>query len=356
MLIARAASRVASASWARSLIPSSVPSSGTSWATTASPSARARSTSSVRYYSPVAGRWRQALDPPPQPGGVERVQAGVDLADLELVGRRVARLDDPRDPVRRRRRITRPSAPGSRSSNDTSATAAPAPRWRSSRPVDEVRLDERDVAVEDHDLGRVGGHGGQGSPDGVAGPVGALLEREGDARGNASRTAAVAGEVDHDRVPSGRRTGGVHDVGEHRAAAQRVQQLRDRRPHAGPQPAGQDDGDGPRPSRASTAAAVPGAHGGGRSSDRLARLRRPGRDGARRIPALPSGVGGSVGIWCPGSVGSVRRPCQTRQPGPGTPSRSASGAQPRNRLDLDAAAFRQGRDRRPWSAPAAGRS
>ena len=48
-------SRSASASWTRSLIPSSVPVVVDSTAVTVRPSARARATRSVRYSSPVAG-------------------------------------------------------------------------------------------------------------------------------------------------------------------------------------------------------------------------------------------------------------------------------------------------------------
>ena len=68
-------SHSARASWARSLMPVSRPSSSTSSAATSRPSSRANATRSVRYSSPVVGRRLEVADPAPQPRGVERVQA-----------------------------------------------------------------------------------------------------------------------------------------------------------------------------------------------------------------------------------------------------------------------------------------
>src|SRR5665811_351614 len=89
------------ASWTRSLTPSVCHTSSTRCALTRRPSARTIPRTSVRYFSPCAlsvPTWASLA----QDHGVERVQAGVDLGDLQLLGGGVLLLDDAGDRAVRR--------------------------------------------------------------------------------------------------------------------------------------------------------------------------------------------------------------------------------------------------------------
>ena len=95
------------------------PSSSTSSAATSRPSSRANRDEVGEVQLAGRGRRLQVADPAPEPGGVEGVQAGVDLGDLALLVGRVLVLDDPlhrpalvaHDPAEARRVDARPRRP-----------------------------------------------------------------------------------------------------------------------------------------------------------------------------------------------------------------------------------------------------
>ena len=139
------------ASSARSLMPISRPSSSTVRATTTRPSARASSISSVRYSSPVFGRGAQRPDPRPEPGRVERVQAGVDLVDRELLVGRVLDLDDA---IHGARLVADHPAEGARldrvDGDDRDGRLVEAPLLE--ELAEQRRIEQRRIADEDDDL------------------------------------------------------------------------------------------------------------------------------------------------------------------------------------------------------------
>ena len=93
----------AAASSTRVLTPSVSAGSAATWATTRSPRATRSRTASVRYSSPwtLCGSSRSSAGQ--SSVGAEDVDRGVALLDRQLLGRRVARLDDRLAPSRRRR-------------------------------------------------------------------------------------------------------------------------------------------------------------------------------------------------------------------------------------------------------------
>ena len=235
----------AAASWLRSLMPSNRPSSSKPTAATMRPSSRASRTRSVRYSSPVAADGSSVADPPAQPRGVERVQPGVDLVALELLGRGVLGLDDPLDgpelaahdaperrPGRRRRRWP------ARSRRRRRGAPRARPRGRSRSPAARRRTARGPRSPPS-------GTRGQRGPDGVAGPARLVLEGERRPARRRPRDRGDRRRVDDDRRRArgavGRGRPGVEDVGEHRPAAHRVQDLGERGPHARPEPGRQHD-------------------------------------------------------------------------------------------------------------------
>ena len=228
----------AAASCERSLMPSNRPSSSNATALTIRPSSRASRTSSVRYSSPVAADGVRRPDPAPQPGGVEGVEPGVDLVAGELVGRRVLRLDDAldrpelaadhpaelgrvgrEDAGQRDRRVVLRGAPrGPRRGRRRSR----AGRRRTGRGPRSRRPARRPAPARDR----------------VAGPARLVLEGEGR-RGRRRRRSRPRPAASRRRsaVPAGRAVGragpGVEHVGQHRPAAQRVEDLGRRRTASG---------------------------------------------------------------------------------------------------------------------------
>ncbi len=121
-------SHSARASWARSLMPVSLPSSSVSSAATSRPSSRANATRSVRYSSPEAGEGRRSP--------IRRRSHGASIAYrpalISAIWRSssVASLSSTiRSTVPPSLRTTRPRPVGSTASTDTSAIAA----WSSAR-------------------------------------------------------------------------------------------------------------------------------------------------------------------------------------------------------------------------------
>ena len=180
-----------------------------------------------------------------QAAAVERVHARVDLADLELLGRRVASAltstTVPTLPCLSR--TTRPYWPGSSSSIVAIVAAAPLSSWASTRSLIASRGDQRDVAGE-HDDGRVGVDVRAGGRDRVTGAFRLLLDGDHRRPRAAGPRAAASGcppPRPSRRPPPARR----HGPQDQRAAAERVQDLRQRGAHARSF-AGGDDDDGGR--------------------------------------------------------------------------------------------------------------
>ena len=186
-------SHSARASWERSLIPVSRPSSSTSSAATSRPSARASATRSVTYSSPdTADGWRSTIRRRSHAASTA-YKPGVDLADPALLVGGVLVLDDPLD--------------GAALVADHAAEAGRVDRVhgheRDRGVVQRSRLEQgceqrsphqRHVAVEHEDLGHVIGQhrGGRRTASPVpAAPPGARRRRS---PATASRTASVAGE------------------------------------------------------------------------------------------------------------------------------------------------------------------
>ena len=185
----------------------------------------------------VGGQAREGV---PQGGAVEGVDAGVDLADGELLGRRVAwhlglhhALHGPvlaaHDAPVARRVVELHRGDG---------------RLRIGGRVslDEVgeRLggDQRNVAVED-EHGRVAQVRGRGL-HGAAGPVGLGLDRELHAVGQVALERPLRPVDDHDLArPGGQRRG--HRPRDHGLPAEVVQDLGRARAHAGALAGGEDD-------------------------------------------------------------------------------------------------------------------
>ena len=199
----------------------------------------------------LAGRWRRRhrLDAAAQPGGIEGVQARVDLVVRELLLVGVLDLDDRLDDAE----LAAHDAPElgrvggeDRGQGDRGVVLA----TRLEEALEVGRRDERHVAGQDEDLGRVVGDGGHRRADRVAGAAGLVLEREVGPIGEDVADGLDCRGVDDDGLRGRGAVGGrglvpgVEDVGEHRPAAQRVQHLRERRLHARAESRREDHGGG----------------------------------------------------------------------------------------------------------------
>ena len=181
-----------------------------------------------------------------QARAVERVHARVDLADLELLGRRVALgldLDDAFHVAvachgRRARTGRGRRAPWSPSSPRRRSLRGPRPG-----PSSASRGDQRHVAGE-HDDRRVGVDVRTGGRDRVTRAVRLLLDGDDDALRQPVLEPPLR-VVDHHDLPGARLLRGEHGPQDQRAAADRVQDLGQRRAHARSF-AGGDDDDGGR--------------------------------------------------------------------------------------------------------------
>ena len=170
-----------------------------------------------------------------QRAAVERVDAGVDLADLQLLGRRVAGAALGLDHALHR-------AVGGPDHAAVGARVVELHRGHRRRGAGAlVRLDERGdrlageqrhVAVDHHHgAGRADQRGG--GRHGVTGAPGLLLDRDLDALGQMLGELAL-GIVDHDHPRGAGRPRGGNRPGDDRPPAQGMQDLGDCRAHAGP--------------------------------------------------------------------------------------------------------------------------
>ena len=174
----------------------------------------------------------------------ERVDAGVDLADRLLLGRRVAGRLGLHHPLDAALRVAHDAPVAARvlelhrRHRGRRAALLVGARERGDR----LGGDQRHVAVE-HEHGGVGVDLVRRRADGVAGAVGLLLDRHLDVLGQRLGERALRPVDDHD--PAGARLAGRGDRPlDHRAPAQRMQHLRHRRAHPGPLARGEDQDGG----------------------------------------------------------------------------------------------------------------
>ena len=142
-------------------------------------------------------------------------------------------------------RTTRPRSPASMASTAIRAIAASSRRRSSRSSREEPGFDERNVPVEHEHLVDVVRQGRHGRRDRVAGA--ARLGLEGVVDVVAERVADRGGRRrrDDERAAAGRRRRGIDDVGDHRPAAQLVQELRGPGLHPRPETGRQHDGGDP---------------------------------------------------------------------------------------------------------------
>ena len=169
----------------------------------------------------------------------ERVDADVDRGDLELVGARVARLDDALDG--RAGAHDAPVGVRRRDAGDRERAVDALLLTGLAHGPDGLGADRRRVARQhEHVLGAARERG-EPDLDRVARAVRGLLHRDphlGERGGH--RVGDRRGHHDDDIVGSGLERRG-HDPGEHRRAAQIVQDLGLRGAHARPEAPGHDD-------------------------------------------------------------------------------------------------------------------
>ena len=172
-------------------------------------------------------------------GGPERVDADVDLGDLELAGARVAGLDDPLDEAARpddpsvgvRRRHVRDRERAVDTRLPSCLAHGPhglgADRWR-------VAREHEDVVGAARELGEPDLHR-------VARPVRGLLHCDPDAGERRAHLLGDRRRDDHDDIVRPCLERGVHDPREHRRTAQIVQDLGLLGAHARPEAPRHDD-------------------------------------------------------------------------------------------------------------------
>ena len=112
----------------------------------------------------VGGEGRQEAA---QPGRVEHVEADVDLGDRELVGRRVARLDDARQ-VAVRRRASRAVVDGVGQHDRGDGRPRRTVDVVAAQAGQQLGAGQRHVAVQDHDVAVEVGERDHAGPHGVA--------------------------------------------------------------------------------------------------------------------------------------------------------------------------------------------
>ena len=224
-LVSTRMSHSARASCERSLIPVRRPSSSTSSAATRRPSSRANATRSRQVELAGRGRRTQVADPAAEPGRVDGVQPGVDLADLELLLGGVLLLDDPlhgpavvADDAAQAGRVDGGDRDAARSRRGPStapraATTGAPPRPAGTSPETTRTSSTSVVQVV------------QGRPERVAGAARDVLEGGVGAFGDGVPDLLGRRRVDDQRAGAGGGDRGVQHVLDHRPAAQRVQDL-----------------------------------------------------------------------------------------------------------------------------------
>ena len=211
-----------------------------SCAATLRPALRMAGSTSGRYSSPCALSESSICSAATQRAAVERVHAGVDLADLELLGRRVAGRLGLGHAQHRAVAVADDAPVGAR-------LVELHRRHRGRRAAALVRLDQglerlggeqRDVAVDDHDRRRRIEQRG-GGRHGVARALRLLLDRDLDALGQMVLEPPLR-VVDHDHPPGPGVARRLHRPRDQRSPAQRVEDLRRCGAHAGALAGGED--------------------------------------------------------------------------------------------------------------------
>ena len=228
-------------------MPSNRPSSSKATALTIRPSSRASRTRSVRYSSPVAAdgvrapirRRSQAASKAYMPALISLPASSSGVASFASTMRSTV----PNSP-----RTTRPSSAGSAAKTLASAIAASSWRRASRTASRSAPVTSGTSPDRTRTSAASAGTTASAAPTASTGPARLVLEGEGrpDRRRRRS-TAATGGEKTtigcRPRRPVGRAGPGVEDVGQHRPAAQRVEDLGDRGLHPGAEAGRQHDGD-----------------------------------------------------------------------------------------------------------------
>ena len=179
---------------------------------------------------------RQPFERRPELRRVEDVDAGVDLAERELLGRGVARLDDPREPA-----VRVPHDPavcrgvGRLEGEDGRGGSGGA--MRLDERGDRLRPQRGHVAVEDEDVAVEVAERLARAADGVAGAARLLLHGDVDAVVELARRR----RGDDDDPLHARPARGLDDPVDHPPAEQRMEVLRRRALHARADPSGHHD-------------------------------------------------------------------------------------------------------------------
>ena len=163
----------------------------------------------------------------PKPFRAEGVDAGIDLTERELFRRRVARLDDPREPAVR---VTDDAAVGTeviRLEREHRPRCARGAMGLDKR-AQQLRRESRNVAVQHEDVALLAGEGSPRRADRVACPERLLL----DGHLDAVEEGGCVGRRHHDDAVGTARARGADDPVDHPPAEERMEVLRRRALHA----------------------------------------------------------------------------------------------------------------------------
>ena len=222
----RWASRVTRARSTRSLTPSARSGSGSGYAWTDLPSASSSGSTSGRYSSPWALSSPRLAQGGQERAAVEHVQADVDLADRELVLRSRRRR-----PWSRRRARSRRRPRGSRARSRPGRRARPMPASRRPAPPSwAARTAAIASPVTSGMSPLITSTGAAGSIMAVAAATASPVPRGCSWIATSTSVGEMLGEqplrvVDDDHAPGARRARGEQRPEDHRAPADRVQDL-----------------------------------------------------------------------------------------------------------------------------------
>ena len=170
------------------------------------------------------GRRAQVADPAAEPRRVDGVQAGVDLADLELLLGGVLLLHDPlHGAALVPHHAPEPGRVDGGDGDQRDGGMVHGPRLEQRRQ--ELRIHQRHVAGEDQHVLDVVVERGQGGPQGITRAAGNILDGGVRDRGDGVADPLRGRRPDDQRPGPGGLDRRVQDVLDHRTAAERVQDL-----------------------------------------------------------------------------------------------------------------------------------